>query len=180
MAETPLDSFKSHRFGYIISNEKDLEPAQVIITPYLHENRIYLNRIKPNTKYFYTSIESSLDSSSDHHHYTEGNYSSKQRDDHENRKKKKFTSIICVNLTEFKFYCYNQSGKLINRFNFQKQVDEYGVPMQNVVSSNGKIFIFKKNYEQLRNNGMKVSEIPKHLFTLNIMVLDELDFHHVK
>lgn len=29
-----------------------------MITPYLHDTRIYLNRIKINTNYFYTSIES--------------------------------------------------------------------------------------------------------------------------
>lgn len=28
-----------------------------MITPYLHDNRIYLNRLKINTEYFYTSIE---------------------------------------------------------------------------------------------------------------------------
>jgi len=35
-----------------------MKPKRVMITPYLHDTRIYLNRIKINTKYFYTSIES--------------------------------------------------------------------------------------------------------------------------
>ena len=34
-----------------------MKPKRVMITPYLHESRIYLNRIKINTDYFYTSIE---------------------------------------------------------------------------------------------------------------------------
>ena len=56
-ASTPLDSFRSHRFGYVFTNIKDLKPKRVMITPYLHDTRIYLNRIKINTYYFYTSIE---------------------------------------------------------------------------------------------------------------------------
>ena len=56
-ASTPLDSFRSHRFGYVITNSKDMKPKRVMITPYLHDTRIYLNRIKINTEYFYTSIE---------------------------------------------------------------------------------------------------------------------------
>ena len=56
-ASTPLDSFRSHRFGYVLTNSKDLEPKRVMIIPYLHDTRIYLNRIKINTDYFYTSID---------------------------------------------------------------------------------------------------------------------------
>lgn len=59
IASTPLDSFRSHRFGYVISNQIDLQPEKVMITPYLHDKRIYLNRMKLNTKYFYTTMETS-------------------------------------------------------------------------------------------------------------------------
>lgn len=31
-----------------------------MILPYLHERRIYLNRKKSNTNYFYTSIDTSI------------------------------------------------------------------------------------------------------------------------
>jgi hypothetical protein len=33
------------------------KPMRILILPYLHERRIYLNRKKMNTDYFYTSIE---------------------------------------------------------------------------------------------------------------------------
>ena len=54
--DTPLDSFQSHKFLYVMVNHFDLEPKQLMILPYLHERKIYLNRIKVNTDYFYTSI----------------------------------------------------------------------------------------------------------------------------
>jgi hypothetical protein len=60
-ASTPLDSYRSHRFGYIITNQIDYKPKKVMITPYLHDNRIYLNRLKVNTDYFYTSIQHSVE-----------------------------------------------------------------------------------------------------------------------
>ena len=53
-ADTPLDSQKSHRFGYLISDLDFEEPLELFIIPYLHDRRIYLNRIKLNTEYFYT------------------------------------------------------------------------------------------------------------------------------
>ena len=58
-ASTPLDSYRSHRFGYVITSKEYL-PKKVMITPYLHDKRIYLNRLKINTNYFYTSIESNI------------------------------------------------------------------------------------------------------------------------
>jgi len=54
---TPLDSVRAHRFGYIITDKNGVKPKRLLILPYLHERRIYLNRMKQNTEYFYTSIE---------------------------------------------------------------------------------------------------------------------------
>jgi hypothetical protein len=34
-----------------------MEPQQIMMLPYLHEKRVYLNRQKTNTYYFYSSIE---------------------------------------------------------------------------------------------------------------------------
>lgn len=54
--KSPLNSIQSHRFAYVILNSKDLYPKRVMMMPYLHERKIFLNRIKKNTQYFYTSI----------------------------------------------------------------------------------------------------------------------------
>jgi hypothetical protein len=32
-------------------------PTRVLLVPYLHERRIYLNKLKPSTDYFYTTIQ---------------------------------------------------------------------------------------------------------------------------
>ena len=47
--DTPLDSFQSHRFLYVVLNHNELQPKSLMILPYLHERKIYLNRIKVNT-----------------------------------------------------------------------------------------------------------------------------------
>lgn len=70
-ADTPLDSQKSHRFGYLISDLKYEEPLELFILPYLHDRRIYLNRIKLNTNYFYTQIETTLEDEMDYHQKVE-------------------------------------------------------------------------------------------------------------
>ena len=62
LTNCPMNSISYHKFVYIINNPKWLLPSRVVIVPYLHEKKIYLNRHKANTEYFYTSIETSASS----------------------------------------------------------------------------------------------------------------------
>ena len=136
-ASTPLDSFRSHRFGYVITSKEYL-PKKVMSTPYLHDKRIYLNRLKINTDYFYTSIESEVKDNSvpcdriveDLNREniwkslkTKSLRESINTDDSKtlhghDHSRDSITSIICINLTEYKYYIYTQSGILVNRVNF--------------------------------------------------------------
>jgi hypothetical protein len=59
-SRTPLESIKTHKFAYLITNQKKLNPNKLLIIPYLHDHKIYLNQIKVNTTYFYTSIETTI------------------------------------------------------------------------------------------------------------------------
>lgn len=59
-SRTPLESIKSHKFAYMITNQEKLMPNKLLIIPYLHDHKIYLNQIKVNTTYFYTSIETTI------------------------------------------------------------------------------------------------------------------------
>lgn len=60
LANTPLESIHAHKLAYIISDRRFSQPNSILILPYLHENRIYLNRIKLNTSYFISSIETPM------------------------------------------------------------------------------------------------------------------------
>lgn len=42
---------------YIAFNPVSFEPKTIKVLPFLHERKIYLNPIKPNNSYFYTSIQ---------------------------------------------------------------------------------------------------------------------------
>lgn len=59
--ESPYDSNDYHKFAYVITcrNFEKLTPKRILIMPYLHDRKIYLNRLKPNTEFFYSSIETS-------------------------------------------------------------------------------------------------------------------------
>lgn len=61
LANTPLESIHSHKLAFIISDREFKQANSIIILPYLHENKIYLNRIKRNTSYFVSSIETPMD-----------------------------------------------------------------------------------------------------------------------
>ena len=63
---TPLDSFLNHKFGYLVSDKNKFEPIRLLVLPYLHERAIHLNRVKLNTDYFYTTIESYEDEEQQH------------------------------------------------------------------------------------------------------------------
>ena len=107
-----------------------------MITPYLHDSRIYLNRIKINTNYFYTSIETiqdnqnmitleSQESDASQLIYADdggqnGHYELVPLNKINNKgggevpvqSLMSFTSIMVFNLTEHKFYIYSQNGIL--------------------------------------------------------------------
>ena len=55
-ADTPMDSARYHKLIYVLQDNDYCLPKKVLILPYLHEKRIYLNRLKVSTEYFYTSI----------------------------------------------------------------------------------------------------------------------------
>ena len=56
MLGSPFDSNTMNRFVYIIQDSKNSKPNRVLILPYLHERRVYLQRYKENTEYFCTSM----------------------------------------------------------------------------------------------------------------------------
>ena len=51
----------AHRFAYIITDREYRRGKILMVLPYLHEKRIYLNRIKMKTDYFYTSLETTIE-----------------------------------------------------------------------------------------------------------------------
>jgi len=109
----PLDSLHFHKFVYIITNPIKLSATRIMITPYLHEKRIYLIRDKPNTEYFYTSLKNDINPSR--------------------------RSIVCTNLTESKYYIFSTRGLLRNRIDYSSKVMAHGPPV--CVSENGRNFL---------------------------------------
>lgn len=108
-----------------------------MILPYLHERRVYLNRKKDNTNYFYTSINTSLKAEEEHNKMVEEinnqetakttlinnnmelneilhNYNRDQDEIEDGA-----VSIICMNLSEAKYYIYDTNGILQNRVNYE-------------------------------------------------------------
>ena len=100
-----------------------------MILPYLHERRIYLNRIKVNTNYYYNTIYKSLDQDKEIISLT----SKLETNDVIEVKKTPF--IVCMNLSEHKLYTYSESGLLVNRFEYSDWVVKYGEPI--AASDNG-------------------------------------------
>lgn len=110
----PMESIQNHRLAYVILNKKVLMPKKLMITPYLHERRIYLNRMKQNTFYFYTSKQQII----------------------ENEESKTVISyIFSFNVNENKFYVYSEKGLLLNRIDFSDYIKKYGEIV--CASSNG-------------------------------------------
>ena len=68
-ADTPLVSLLAKRFTYIIHDTSKRNPQRVMVLPYLHDKRIFLNRIKDHTDYFYSSIETLKSEEVKYHKY---------------------------------------------------------------------------------------------------------------
>lgn len=146
---TPIDSIRYHRFIYV-TRDKQMKLAQkIMILPYLHERRIYLNRIMDNTSYFYTSIDTPWEFEKRYNqmvrqavgkNITKNSLEfelalqgmKKKQDDNV---EKSAASIICMNITQSKYYVYDTNGILQNRVNFEEYQKEFGHPI--ATSSNG-------------------------------------------
>ena len=150
----PLESKCMNKLLYIIKNQSQLKVSRFFVVPYLHENRIYLNRKKINTEYFYTTIRQECPA----YLFT---------DQHEKKiynKIKRNRSIVCINLNESKYYLYSERGVLRHRVNFKKLTQTYGKITQ--VSQSGQNFLFLDN----RDSGP----------VLSLFSLTEVDFVLIK
>ena len=177
LAFMPLDSIQSHRMGYVISDCQYERAKYIIILPYLNDKKIFLNRMKLNTHFFYTSIETTEEQERDYNDKVERQIllkltESDNKEYHlrrftrylkrnilvnlmENKMKlehsqpkngRKFISIVCMNITEQKYYIYSQNGLLINRIEFDDYIEKYGDII--VTSPNGQNFILQKKSDK--------------------------------
>jgi hypothetical protein len=134
--DTPLNSYQSHKLAYIITDKLMKNPMRVLVVPYLHDRRIYLNRLKPSIEYFYTTVETSYASEKKYHEavakaLANGDQASSvniietitpkpvdpnslkssifkaQKSQRSLLKQDAFTTIVCVNLTSLKLYMYS-------------------------------------------------------------------------
>ena len=46
---------------YITSNKKLLQPKRIMLLPYLHERKVYLNQIERTHKFFYNVVNEEFD-----------------------------------------------------------------------------------------------------------------------
>mmetsp|Transcript_8198 Transcript_8198/g.12570 ORF Transcript_8198/g.12570 Transcript_8198/m.12570 type:complete len:118 (+) Transcript_8198:3002-3355(+) len=56
-SKNPVICNENHRQVYFTRNFSSLSPMRMIILPFLHERKLYINRIDRNHRYFYTVIE---------------------------------------------------------------------------------------------------------------------------
>jgi hypothetical protein len=107
MAGLPLFTPEANRMMYVVKNKKQVTVRQIILTPYLHERKILLNKTRSDCEYFSTTF------------YIE-----------DNRK-----VLLSINITDSKYYIYSLKGILRERVNFQKLTQKYGKARS--VSNNG-------------------------------------------
>lgn len=103
LAKMPKLSLNCHKTIYLVSNQPFRKPYKLIILPYLHERRLYLNNLKPSSKYFYTIFEN-------WEHSKEKNASGQFR--------KIVKYMVVMDVTGNKFFIYSEGGLLIHRFTF--------------------------------------------------------------
>ena len=87
-----------NRLCYIIRNNKKLKPRKLLILPYLHERRIYLNR-RQTANQFYTIFK------------------------HKNR-----NYILCICVADNKMYVYTETGILVDRILYRDLAKQCGKP----------------------------------------------------
>ena len=97
-SDTPLQTCLYNRLAYIVNNVKKLECKRLLILPYLHERRIYLNRRHTANQFYTISKSDGL------------NY------------------ILCMCFNDNKMYVYTETGILCERIKYNSIAEECGRP----------------------------------------------------
>ena len=115
--------------AYFLINPKKHLSKKLIVVPYMHERKIYLNKQKPGNQYFYTVIDEVPEE--------------KVFDESNNRIPDAGHSkyIISMDIDRQLYYVMSDKGILLNKVDFSEQVTIYGNPVQ--ISPNGKNLIFQ-------------------------------------
>ena len=174
-----------------------------MILPFLHEKRVYLNRQKTNTYYFYSSIDTPYSEIEAYNKKIKASLEdrlSKESKTFEDAKIKSYIksrqdlpvdtsmtakdvdscmSIVCINLNESKYYMYGTDGILQFRYDYTQEQEMYGKPIKS--SSNGQSFIFKKSLQEIAKlEYLTDDQLIERFMTINIMKLTIFSFKHVK
>jgi hypothetical protein len=128
LAENPIVCHEFNRMAYFMINPKKHLSKKLIVVPFMHERKIYLNKQKPGNQYFYTVIEEAPEE--------------KVFDDSNNFIKNAGHSkyIISMDIDRQLYYVMSDKGILLNKVDFSEQITKYGNPVQ--ISPNGKNLIF--------------------------------------
>lgn len=114
--------------AYLTRDQRHMEPSRVVILPFLHERKLYINKMESHHKYFYFTITA-----------TDKKLASRE-------KVSKRNLMVCMDITSMTYRVYTERGILINEFSFKHLCEQYGKPL--TVSSNGRVFLFKKPEEK--------------------------------
>lgn len=130
-SNTPLNSYTSHRFAYIIQDSNSQQAKIIRILPYLHARKLFLNEVPKNTNYYYTAIETSVQAEELYNENMRNRYSDEIIDDDETESDEEdeteaeeqeevsqYDAIVSVSITESQFAVYLQNGLLINKVDF--------------------------------------------------------------
>ena len=83
--------------------------------PFIHERKVYLNRMKERHEYFYTVMDPQC--------------------------KHGAQIIISIDFSRYIYFVYSMSGILLGKVDFNERVKQYGKPVE--VSENGLNYIFQ-------------------------------------
>ena len=149
----PIISLQSHRQVYLLSNQRHKKPFKIMMLPYLHERKIYLNSMKPDKQYFYTAIKE-----------RPGNIFGEDAKMNNTLMSGPLVNyMVSIDISSNKYFVYSEGGLLFNRVDYSREVNRYGVPIE--VSNDGRNYIF---------------QLPDKKDTINILRLDMKEFKFVK
>ena len=135
----PLSDHLNHRLAYVKSDLDRYSLKKILILPYLHERKIYLNHQKKDCDYFNTTmrLDSAASKSMKSSKYGSSIRSSRLIRDAE-------VDFISINLTDNKYHYFNIKGILQHRVDFTDTLKQYKCGRPVSVSNDGTIFVYKK------------------------------------
>lgn len=145
----PIISDKYHKLVYMTKNQPESKAKKLKILPYLHERKVYLSEVDPNTDFYNTTIsrEKAAGAREAVEPVSKEEEAPSSGDNDPQKVLQRETLMVRVNITNKSYLIYQENGILVKQVSFADETVGYQLE---TVSNDGLVLAYR-NLHRIRS-----------------------------